>query len=59
MDDDLVRFLQERLDEEADLARRCDGDTWPCADLLDLASPYADHPDFPGGPAVASQRAER
>jgi hypothetical protein len=120
---DLVRFIEARLDEEADLARRCDGDgcgewsargdtvdfcqvdlagfhptialhvalhdparvlreieakrrvlarhtlslavgdpelpwdehddcqfdgdPWPCGDLLDLASPYADHPDFP------------
>ncbi|MFB6557726.1 DUF6221 family protein [Streptomyces sp. NPDC056400] len=26
---------------------RFDGDPWPCDDLLDLASPYADHPDFP------------
>jgi hypothetical protein len=26
MDEDLVRFLSARLDEEADLARRCDGD---------------------------------
>ncbi|MCQ4207938.1 DUF6221 family protein [Streptomyces longispororuber] len=24
-----------------------DGETWPCEDLLDLASPYADHPDCP------------
>ncbi|MCT4357878.1 DUF6221 family protein [Streptomyces sp. Je 1-79] len=24
-----------------------DGDPWPCDDLLDLASPYTDHPDFP------------
>ncbi|MEU1193973.1 DUF6221 family protein [Streptomyces sp. NPDC005859] len=24
-----------------------DGETWPCDDLLDLASPYADHPDYP------------
>ncbi|MBW8487611.1 DUF6221 family protein [Actinomadura parmotrematis] len=24
-----------------------DGDPWPCDDLLDLASPYADHPDRP------------
>jgi hypothetical protein len=26
MNRDLVRFIEERLDEEADLARRCDGD---------------------------------
>ncbi|MER5779555.1 DUF6221 family protein [Streptomyces sp. NPDC002039] len=26
-----------------------DGDPWPCDDLLDLASPYVDHPDFPRG----------
>jgi len=24
-----------------------DGDLWPCDDLLDLASPYQEHPDFP------------
>ncbi|MER5913610.1 DUF6221 family protein [Streptomyces sp. NPDC001982] len=24
-----------------------DGDLWPCNDLLDLALPYQDHPDFP------------
>ncbi|MGW0846299.1 DUF6221 family protein [Streptomyces sp. NPDC002787] len=24
-----------------------DGDLWPCDDLLDLAHPYQDHPDFP------------
>jgi len=24
-----------------------DGDLWPCDDLLDLALPYRDHPDFP------------
>jgi hypothetical protein len=24
-----------------------DGETWPCDDLLDLASPYVDHPDYP------------
>jgi hypothetical protein len=24
-----------------------DGDLWPCDDLLDLALPYQDHPDFP------------
>jgi len=102
MNEDLARFLMARLDEEADLARRCDGDgcgewsahghavdfcqvdlsgfhptialhvalhdparvlrevaakrrilarhvadPWPCDDMLDLASPYADHPDFP------------
>jgi hypothetical protein len=23
-----------------------DGDDWPCADLLDLALPYAEHPDY-------------
>ncbi|MFD8141732.1 DUF6221 family protein [Streptomyces sp. NPDC059708] len=23
-----------------------DGDPWPCDDLLDLASPYADRPDY-------------
>ncbi|AYV32909.1 hypothetical protein EES41_39750 (plasmid) [Streptomyces sp. ADI95-16] len=23
-----------------------DGETWPCDDLLDLASPYADHPAY-------------
>jgi hypothetical protein len=23
-----------------------DGDEWPCPDLLDLALPYADHPNF-------------
>ncbi|MFD8985270.1 DUF6221 family protein [Streptomyces sp. NPDC059564] len=126
MSQDLVTFLHVRLDEEADLARRCDGDgcgewtahgqtvdfgqeelssfrptialhvalhdpgrvlreveakrrllarhvlspatgdpelpwdnrddcqydgeTWPCDDLLDLASPYADHPDYPRRP---------
>lgn len=27
-----------------------DGETWPCDDLLDLASPYADHPDHPRQP---------
>ncbi|MFB8441151.1 DUF6221 family protein [Streptomyces niveus] len=113
MSRDLVPFLHARLDEEADLARRCggddcgewaahghtvdfcqselpgfppttalhvalhdparvlreveakrrvparhvpwdnrddcryDGETWPCDDLLDLASPYAGHPDYP------------
>ena len=26
-----------------------DGDLWPCDDLLDLALPYRDHPDFPEG----------
>lgn len=26
---------------------RVDGDLWPCHDLLDLALPYRDHPDFP------------
>jgi Family of unknown function (DUF6221) len=26
MNEDLVRFLKARLDEEADLAQRCDGD---------------------------------
>ncbi|TQJ37701.1 hypothetical protein [Streptomyces sp. SLBN-115] len=25
-----------------------DGEIWPCDDLFDLASPYADHPDYPG-----------
>ncbi|MEU9091804.1 DUF6221 family protein [Streptomyces sp. NPDC048428] len=126
MSSDLVTFLHTRLDEEADLARRCDGDgcgkwtahghtvdlcqtelsgfqpaialhvalhdparvlreveakrrvltrhvlspatgdlelpwdnrddcqydgeTWPCDDLLDLASPYGDHPDYPVTP---------
>ncbi|MFC8176174.1 DUF6221 family protein [Streptomyces sp. NPDC013012] len=126
MDHDLVTFLHARLDEEADLARRCDGDgrgkwtaqgrtvdfcrgelagfhptialhvalhdparvlreveakqrvlarhafspaigdpelpwddrddcqydgePWPCDDLLDLALPYADHPDCPRRP---------
>ncbi|MER5894832.1 DUF6221 family protein [Streptomyces sp. NPDC001876] len=24
-----------------------DGDDWPCPDILDLALPYADHPDHP------------
>ncbi|MGW5351387.1 DUF6221 family protein [Streptomyces sp. NPDC004031] len=24
-----------------------DGDPWPCDDLLDFASPYAGHPDYP------------
>ncbi|MGW0577948.1 DUF6221 family protein, partial [Streptomyces sp. NPDC002920] len=24
-----------------------DGDLWPCDDLLDLALPYQNHPDFP------------
>ena len=24
-----------------------DGDPWPCDDILDLASPYTRHPDFP------------
>ncbi|MEV6506769.1 DUF6221 family protein [Streptomyces sp. NPDC051642] len=24
-----------------------DGDLWPCDDLLDLALPYQEHPDFP------------
>ncbi|GGK30712.1 hypothetical protein GCM10011583_73160 [Streptomyces camponoticapitis] len=102
MTEELVTFLESRLDEEADLARRCDGDgcgessaqghtvdfcqvdlpgfdptiaphvalhdparvqreieakrriptrhardPWPCHNLRDLASPYADHPDFP------------
>lgn len=122
MNEDLVMFLSARLDEKADLARRCDGDgcgqwsahgytvdfcqaelsgfhptiarhvalhdparvlreveakrrilarhvlspatgdpelpwdncddcqfdgaRWPCDDLLDLATPYADHPDY-------------
>ncbi|MEW1891132.1 DUF6221 family protein [Streptomyces sp. NBC_00523] len=126
MSQGLVTFLHARLDEEADLARRCDGDgcaewtahghtvdfsrgvlsgfhptialhvaaydparalreveakrrvlsrhvlgpatgdpelpwdnrddcqyggeTWPCDDLLDLASPYADHSDYPRQP---------
>ncbi|MFI8823926.1 DUF6221 family protein [Streptomyces sp. NPDC053431] len=126
MSQDLVTFLHARLDEEADLARRCDGDVrgewtahghtvdfcqgelagfrpavalhvalhdparvlreveakrrvlarhefspatgdpelpwdnrddcqydgepWPCDDLLDLALPYADHPDYPRHP---------
>ncbi|WP_318211955.1 MULTISPECIES: DUF6221 family protein [unclassified Streptomyces] len=100
MSQDLATFLHERLDEEAELARHCDGDgdscalhdparllreveakrrvlarhvlspatgdpelpwdnrddcqydgeTWPCDDLLDLASPYADHPDYPRRP---------
>ncbi|MFF3972303.1 DUF6221 family protein [Streptomyces rubiginosohelvolus] len=27
-----------------------DGETWPCDDLLDLASRYADHPDYPRRP---------
>ncbi|MEV7834387.1 DUF6221 family protein [Streptomyces subrutilus] len=27
-----------------------DGETWPCDDLLDLASPYGDHPDYPRRP---------
>ncbi|WP_412078269.1 DUF6221 family protein [Streptomyces xanthophaeus] len=27
-----------------------DGETWPCDDLLDLASPYADHADYPRHP---------
>ncbi|MFE5542167.1 DUF6221 family protein [Streptomyces sp. NPDC056492] len=27
-----------------------DGATWPCDDLLDLASPYADHPGYPRRP---------
>ncbi|MEV8417155.1 hypothetical protein AB0P45_26640 [Streptomyces niveus] len=58
MSQDLVPFLHARLDEEAErrvLARhvpwdnrddcRYDGETWPCDDLLDLASPYAGHPD--------------
>ena len=26
---------------------RFDGDLWPCDDLLDLALPYREHPDFP------------
>jgi hypothetical protein len=26
-----------------------DGEDWPCADLLDLAMPYAEHPDFNPG----------
>ncbi|MEV6528271.1 DUF6221 family protein [Streptomyces sp. NPDC051639] len=26
---------------------RFDGDLWPCDDLLDLALPYQEHPDFP------------
>lgn len=26
---------------------RFDGDLWPCDDLLDLAHPYGEHPDFP------------
>jgi len=29
-----------------------DGETWPCGDLLDLASPYGDHPDYPVTPAT-------
>ncbi len=24
-----------------------DGEPWPCDDLLDLALPYVDHPDYP------------
>lgn len=135
MNEDLVTFLKARLDEEADLARRCDGDgcgewsahghtvdfcqvdvsgfhatialhvalhdparvlreieakrrilarhalspavgdpelpwddrddcqfdgdPWPCDDLLDLASPYADHADFPGKPEAAHPGAVR
>ncbi|MEV6378450.1 DUF6221 family protein [Streptomyces sp. NPDC051773] len=93
MVDELVVFLDARLDEEAALARRSgqvwggagvrglreveakrrvlgrhvlspaegdperpwddrddcqyDGELWPCADLLDLAVAYLDHPDFP------------
>ncbi|MFI6950976.1 DUF6221 family protein [Streptomyces sp. NPDC050422] len=27
-----------------------DGETWPCDDLLDLASPYGEHPDYPVTP---------
>lgn len=27
-----------------------DGETWPCEDLLDLVSPYGDHPDYPRRP---------
>ncbi|WP_327402599.1 DUF6221 family protein [Streptomyces sp. NBC_01288] len=26
---------------------RFDGELWPCDDLLDLAFPYQEHPDFP------------
>ncbi|MFJ9576236.1 DUF6221 family protein [Streptomyces sp. NPDC101191] len=28
--------------------RQYDGEPWPCEDILDLALPYADHPDYPG-----------
>ncbi|MEV5571683.1 DUF6221 family protein [Spirillospora sp. NPDC052269] len=28
---------------------RYDGKAWPCPDLLDLALPYADHPDYRPG----------
>lgn len=116
MNQDLVTFVSARLDEEAELARRCDGvgfspgelaglhpavalhvalhaparvfreveakrrvlnrhalspaigdpelpwenrddcqydgELWPCDDLLDLASPYADHPDYPRAAAA-------
>ncbi|MFC8981056.1 DUF6221 family protein [Streptomyces sp. NPDC057131] len=27
-----------------------DGETWPCDDLLDLAAPYLDHPEYPQRP---------
>ncbi|MFE6028410.1 DUF6221 family protein [Streptomyces niveus] len=44
-----------------------DGETWPCDDLLDLASTYADHSDYPVTPehtrrparTRASRRAKR
>jgi hypothetical protein len=26
-----------------------DGEPWPCPDILDLALPYADHPDYRNG----------
>ncbi|GLW90853.1 DUF6221 family protein [Actinokineospora globicatena] len=28
-------------------ACRADGSRWPCAEIRDLAAPFADHPDFP------------
>lgn len=36
-----------------------DGEPWPCDDLLDLASPYADHPDYPRDTPEPVRRAAR
>ncbi len=43
---DPARILREVEAKRRILARHA-RDPWPCHDLPDLASPYADHPDFP------------